>query len=60
MNTATTLVKLTDSGLLTRLSAIKALAAQFDIEDAEAESKLALAELNERNSAAKVSASITE
>lgn len=60
MNTATTLVKLTDSGLLTRLSAIKALAAQFDIEDAEAESKLALAELQERNAAAKVSATISE
>lgn len=60
MNTATTLVQLTDSGLLTRLTAIKALAAQFDIEDAEAESKLALAELQVRNQPAKVNASISE
>lgn len=60
MNTAVTLVQLTDSGLLTRLTAVKALAAQFDIEDAEAESKLAMAELQARNQAAKVSASINE
>lgn len=60
MNTATTLVQLTDSGLLTRLTAVKALAAQFDIEDAEAESKLALAELQVRNQPAKVNASISE
>ena len=60
MNTATTLVQLTDSGLLTRLTAVKALAAQFDIEDAEAESKLALAELQVRNQSAKVNASISE
>ncbi|HFO0796448.1 TPA: phage portal protein [Enterobacter roggenkampii] len=60
MNTANTMVRLTDSGLLTRLTAIKALAAQFDIEDAEAESKLALAELQARNAGAKVSATISE
>ncbi|TKI03569.1 phage portal protein [Martelella alba] len=60
MNTASTLVRLVDSGLLTRLTAIKALAAQFDIENAEAESKMAFAELLARNTPAQVKANINE
>jgi len=57
---ATTLAKLCDSGLQSRETAIKILAAEYDIEDAAAEKRLADAEMAERNAAATVTAAITE
>jgi len=60
LNRATTLRMLCDSGLLSRETAIKILAAEYDIEDAAAEKALADADMKERNEAAKKTATITE
>lgn len=60
MNRATTLSKLCDAGLLSRATAIKILAADYDIEDAEAEKKLADADMAERNANAQKQVKITE
>jgi hypothetical protein len=57
---ATTLRTLCDAGLLSRETAIKVLAAEYDIEDAKAEKLLADADMKERNQAAKVTAAIQE
>jgi hypothetical protein len=58
--TANTLRTLCDAGLMSRLTAIKVLCAQYDIEDAEAEKLLADADMKERNDAAKKTATIQE
>lgn len=60
LDRATTLRMLCDSGLLSRETAIKILAAEYDIEDAKAEKLLADADMKERNEAAKKTATITE
>ncbi len=60
MNRATTLVKLCDAGLLSRETAIKILAADYDIEDAEAEKVLADADMKERNDNAQKQVKINE
>ncbi len=59
-STAGTLRMLCDAGLMGRLTAIKVLCAQYDIEDAEAEKALADADMKERNADAQVKAAITE
>ena len=60
MNRATTLVKLCDGGLLSRETAIKILAAEYDIEDAAAELKLADADMKLRNEAAQKKVQVNE
>lgn len=60
LDRATTLRMLCDSGLLSRETAIKILAAEYDIEDAKAEKLLADADMKERNEAAKKTATIAE
>ena len=60
LDRATTLRMLCDSGLLSRETAIKILAAEYDIEDAKAEKLLADADMKERNEAAKKAATIQE
>lgn len=60
LDRATTLRMLCDSGLLSRETAIKILAAEYDIEDTKAEKLLADADMKERNEAAKKTATITE
>lgn len=60
LNRATTLRTLCDAGLLSRETAIKILAIEYDIEDAQAEKVLADADMAERNAAAKVTATISE
>lgn len=60
MNTANTLSRLCNTGLLSRQTAIKVLAAEYDIADPEAEKLLADADMKERNEAAQVQAKITE
>lgn len=60
LDRATTLRMLCDSGLMSRETAIKILAAEYDIEDAKAEKLLADADMKERNEAAKKTATITE
>lgn len=57
---ATTLKTLCDSAILSRETAIKILAAEYDIEDVQAEKALADAEMAERNANAQVKAQITE
>jgi hypothetical protein len=57
---ANTLKTLCDSGLLSRETAIKILASEYDIEDAKAEKLLADADMAERNAAAQVKAQINE
>lgn len=57
---ATTLKTLCDSGLLSRETAIKILAAEYDIEDARSEKLLADADMAQRNADAKVAAAISE
>lgn len=57
---ASTLKTLCDSGLLSRETAIKILAAEYDIEDAKAEKAMADADMKERNEAAQVKAQINE
>jgi hypothetical protein len=57
---ATTLKTLCDSGLLSRETAIKILAAEYDIDDPAAEKLLADADMAERNAAAQVKAQINE
>lgn len=57
---ATTLTKLCDSGLLSRETAIKILAAEYDIEDAKAEKLLADADMAERNADAQKKVQINE
>lgn len=60
MDRASTLRTLCDSGLMSRETAIKVLAAEYDIEDAKAEKLLADADMKERNEAAKKTATIAE
>lgn len=60
MNTANTLRTLVDAGLLSRQTAIKTIAAQYDIEDTEAEYALAEAERQARDAAAQRSVTVTE
>ncbi len=60
MNRATTLTKLCDAGLLSRETAIKILAADYDIENPEAEKALANADMALRNAEAKKQVSIAE
>lgn len=60
MQRASTLKNLCDSGLLSRATAIKVLAVEYDIEDPAAEKLLADADMLERNAGAKVQASISE
>ena len=57
---ATTLRTLCDAGLMSRLTAIKTIAAEYDIEDVDAEKALADAEMEARNAAAEVKASVVE
>ncbi|WP_430229354.1 phage portal protein [Paraburkholderia tropica] len=57
---ANTLKTLCDSGLLSRETAIKILASEYDIEDAKAEKLLADADMAERNANAQVKAQINE
>jgi hypothetical protein len=57
---ANTLKTLCDSGLLSRETAIKILAAEYDIEDASAEKALADADMTARNANAQVKAQISE
>jgi len=57
---ATTLSKLCDSGLLSRETAIKILAAEYDIEDAAAEKLLADADMKQRNEEAQKKVQINE
>jgi hypothetical protein len=60
MNRASTLRTLCDSGLLSRETAIKILAAEYDIENAAAEKALADSDMAERNAVAQVKAVINE
>ncbi|SDR37574.1 Phage portal protein, SPP1 Gp6-like [Paraburkholderia fungorum] len=60
MNRATTLHTLCNSALLSRETAIKILAAEYDIEDVKAEKLLADADMALRNAAAQVQAKINE
>ena len=60
MNTAITLAKLCDSGLMSRETAIKALSSQYDIEDPAAEKLLADADIEKRNADAQKKVQITE
>jgi hypothetical protein len=57
---ANTLSKLCDSGLLSRETAIKILAAEYDIEDAAAEKLLADADMAQRNAEAQKKVQINE
>ena len=57
---ATTLISLTDGGLLSRETAIKILAAEYDIEDAKAELALADADMAKRNAEAQKQIKLTE
>jgi hypothetical protein len=57
---ANTLKTLCDSGLLSRETAIKILAAEYDIEDAKAEKLLADADMAARNADAKKAVTINE
>jgi hypothetical protein len=57
---ANTLKTLCDSGLLSRETAIKILAAEYDIEDAKAEKLLADADMAQRNADAKKAVAINE
>lgn len=57
---ADTLVSLCDSGLLSRATAIKILAAEYDIEDPAAEKLLADADMKERNAEAQKQVKISE
>jgi hypothetical protein len=57
---ANTLSKLCDSGLLSRETAIKILAAEYDIEDAAAEKLLADADMAQRNTEAQKKVQINE
>ncbi|MDE1139964.1 MAG: phage portal protein [Paraburkholderia tropica] len=57
---ASTLKTLCDSGLLSRETAIKILASEYDIEDAKAEKLLADADMAERNANAQFKAQINE
>ena len=54
LNTASTLVKLSDAGLMSRQTAINVLAADYDIEDTAEEKRLADAELAAGNEDASV------
>ena len=58
--TATTLHLLVDSGILSRETAVKTIAAQYDIEDVEAELALIKAEMAEREANAKKQITINE
>ncbi len=60
VNRASALKTLCDAGLLSRETAIKILASEYDIEDALAEKALADADMVARNSAAKITANIAE
>lgn len=60
LDRANTLRTLCDSALLSRETAIKVLAAEYDIEDAKAELMLATADMEARNAAAQVQAKINE
>ncbi len=60
VNRASALKTLCDAGLLSRETAIKILAAEYDIEDAKAEKALADADMIARNAKAQVQAKITE
>lgn len=60
LDRATTLRMLCDAALLSRETAIKILAAEYDIEDTKAEKLLADADMKERNEAAKITANIPE
>lgn len=57
---ANTLSKLCDSGLLSRETAIKILAAEYDIEDPQAEKLLADADMEQRNADAQKKVQINE
>lgn len=58
--TAETLAKLIDAGVMSRQTAVKVIAAQYDIEDAAAEYQLAEAERKERDAGAEKQIKITE
>jgi hypothetical protein len=60
LNRATTLSKLCDSGLLSRETAIKILAAEYDIENPAAEKVLADADMAQRNADAQKKVQINE
>jgi len=60
LQTAQTLNTLVDGGMLSRETAVKVLAAQYDIEDAKAELMLIQSEMTARDEAAKKTISITE
>lgn len=60
LNRASTLHTLCNSGLLSRETAIKILAAEYDIENPAAEKLLADADMKARNEAAQVQAKIAE
>lgn len=60
LDRATTLRTLCDAGLLSRQTAIKVLAAEYDIEDPVAEKVLADADMKERNEAAQEKVAINE
>lgn len=57
---AITLKLLCDAGLLSRETAIKILAVEYDIEDPQAEKLLADADMQNRNKSAKITATISE
>lgn len=57
---ASTLKTLCDAALMSRETAIKILAAEYDIEDPAAEKLLADADMNLRNEGAKITATISE
>lgn len=60
LNRANTLRTLCDAGLMSRETAIKVLAEEYDIEDAAAELVLATADMEARNAGAQVQAKINE
>lgn len=60
LSRATTLKTLCNAGLMSRETAIKVLAEEYDIEDAAAELVMATADMEARNAAAQVKANIAE
>ena len=60
LDRATTLVKLCDAGLMSIETAIKVMAAEYDIEDPKAEKLLADADMKARNEAAQKQVKISE
>ncbi|MHB8914403.1 MAG: phage portal protein [Thiobacillus sp.] len=59
-STANTLKTMIDSGIISRKTAVKVIAAQFDIEDIDAELALIKAEMAEREAAAQKTVAIQE